>query len=66
MRDGYFENCDWRYNERFQAMYERLRRRFPDVVFENCASGGGRTDLGAVKYFCHTWITDNPRFSAQF
>ena len=60
MRDGYFENSDWRYNERFQAMYERLRKRFPDVIFENCASGGGRTDLGAVKYFCHTWITDTP------
>ncbi len=60
MRDGYFENCDFRYNERFGQMYERLRKRFPDVIFENCASGGGRTDLGAVKYFCHTWVTDNP------
>lgn len=60
MRNGYFENCDYRYNERFQQMYERLRKRFPEVIFENCASGGGRTDLGTVKNFCHTWVTDNP------
>lgn len=40
------------------AMYERLRRAFPDVVFENCAGGGGRTDIGLVKYFTHTWVSD--------
>lgn len=39
-------------------MYARLRRRFPDVVFENCAGGGGRTDLGFVANFTHTWVTD--------
>lgn len=60
LRDGYLENADYRYNENFAAIMRRLRERFPDVIFENCASGGGRTDLGAVKYFSHTWVTDNP------
>lgn len=60
MKDGYQENSDFRYNENFTAIFKRLRERFPDVIFENCASGGGRTDLGAVKYFSHTWVTDNP------
>lgn len=41
------------------GMYERLKKRFPDVIFENCASGGARTDLGLMKNFCHTWVSDN-------
>ena len=41
------------------AMYERLKKRFPGVIFENCAGGGGRTDLGIMKYFDHTWVSDN-------
>ncbi len=60
MRDGFLENCDYRYNERVGKLYDKLRKKFPEVIFENCASGGGRTDLGMVKRFCHTWITDNP------
>ncbi len=40
-------------------MYENLKRRFPNVIFENCAGGGGRTDLGHMKYFNHTWVSDN-------
>lgn len=49
---------------RFDAiykMYDNLRKRFPDVIFENCAGGGGRTDLGLMKYFSHTWVSDNQR-----
>ena len=45
----------------FQAvykMYHNLKRRFPDVIFENCAGGGGRTDLGMMKCFNHTWVSD--------
>ena len=39
-------------------MYENLKKRFPDVVFENCAGGGARTDLGMMKNFNHTWVSD--------
>lgn len=53
------EAADFRYHENLYAMWNRLRERYPDVVFENCASGGGRTDLGMMKYFDHTWISDN-------
>ena len=45
----------------FNAVYgifSRLKARFPDVVFENCAGGGGRTDLGMMKSFNHTWVSD--------
>ena len=30
----------------------------PIVVFEACAGGGGRTDIGLVRRFSHTWVTD--------
>ena len=59
-RDGVLENDFMRYYEALYAIYGRLRKKFPDVVFENCASGGGRTDVGMVKHFAHTWVTDNP------
>lgn len=39
-------------------MYEDLKKRFPDVIFENCAGGGGRTDAGMMKSFHHTWVSD--------
>ena len=39
-------------------MYQRLKRRFPEVIFENCAGGGARTDLGMMKNFNHSWVSD--------
>lgn len=41
------------------SVFERLRKKYPDVVFENCAGGGARTDLGMLKNFQHTWVSDN-------
>jgi len=58
IRDGFVENFYWRYYEALYAIYERLRARFPYVIFENCASGGARTDIGMVRRFSHTWVTD--------
>ncbi|MFZ4397397.1 MAG: alpha-galactosidase, partial [Kiritimatiellia bacterium] len=57
-RNGFIENHYWRYYEAQYAIYDRLRTRFPKVIFENCAGGGGRTDLGMVRHFSHTWVTD--------
>jgi len=58
LRDGFVENGYWRYCQALYATYARLRARFPQVIFENCAGGGGRTDIGLVRYFNHTWVTD--------
>lgn len=38
---------------------ETLTSRFPHVLFENCASGGGRFDLGMLHYMPQTWTSDN-------
>jgi alpha-galactosidase len=58
VRDGFIENGYWRYYETLYAIYDRLRLRFPDVIFENCAGGGGRTDIGMLRRFSHSWVTD--------
>lgn len=42
-------------------MYGNLKKRFPNVIFENCAGGGGRTDLGLMKCFNHSWVSDCQR-----
>lgn len=55
---GFIENGHWRYYEALYAIYERLRAKFPNVIFENCAGGGGRADIGMVRRFSHTWVTD--------
>jgi alpha-galactosidase len=38
---------------------ETLTTRFPDVLWEGCASGGGRFDAGLLPYFPQSWTSDN-------
>ena len=38
---------------------ERLVTDFPAVLFESCASGGGRFDMGMLYYMPQTWCSDN-------
>ena len=40
-------------------LYERLTARFPEVLFESCASGGGRFDPGILYYAPQGWASDN-------
>ena len=42
----------------YQVMAE-LTKRFPDILFEGCASGGNRFDLGILSYFPQIWASDN-------
>ena len=37
----------------------KLTERFPHVLFEGCASGGNRFDLGMLCYFPQIWGSDN-------
>ena len=36
-----------------------LTKEFPDVLFEGCASGGNRFDLGILSYFPQIWASDD-------
>ncbi|KPM42239.1 Alpha-galactosidase 2 [Neonectria ditissima] len=40
-------------------VFERLTSKFPDVIWEGCASGGGRFDPGILHYFPQVWTSDN-------
>lgn len=52
---GYFDE----YIEGFNNLLIRLRKDFSDVIFEGCASGGSRFDLGMLRYFSQIWTSDN-------
>jgi alpha-galactosidase len=40
-------------------MMKTLTERFPEILFEGCASGGNRFDLGILCYFPQIWASDN-------
>jgi alpha-galactosidase len=40
-------------------LYERLISRFPHILFESCASGGGRFDAGMLYYAPQAWTSDD-------
>ena len=41
------------------ALIDRLRREFPHVEIESCASGGGRIDFGILKRTHRIWLSDS-------
>ncbi|MGS5020136.1 alpha-galactosidase [Paenibacillus polymyxa] len=41
------------------ALYEKLITKYPEILFESCASGGGRFDPGMLYYAPQTWTSDD-------
>lgn len=48
-----------RYVMGLYRMMDSLTRQFPDILFEGCASGGNRFDLGILCYFPQIWASDD-------
>lgn len=40
-------------------LYGRLNREYPHILFESCASGGGRFDPGLLYYAPQCWTSDD-------
>jgi alpha-galactosidase len=40
-------------------LQERILKEFPNILLENCASGGGRFDPGMLYYSPQIWCSDN-------
>ncbi|MGN0266369.1 MAG: alpha-galactosidase [Lachnospiraceae bacterium] len=40
-------------------LLNRLTTKFPDVLFEGCAGGGGRFDAGMLQYCPQIWTSDD-------
>ena len=38
---------------------QRIREKYPDLVIQCCASGGGRVNYGLMPYFEEFWVSDN-------
>ena len=41
------------------GILEELRRKHPNVEIESCSSGGGRVDLGIMRFTDEVWPSDN-------
>lgn len=60
----YLETCQQgetshRYILGLYTLLDKLTKRFPDILFESCASGGNRADLGILSYMPQFWASDN-------
>jgi alpha-galactosidase len=40
-------------------LYRRLTTRFPEILFESCAGGGGRFDPGLLAFAPQAWTSDD-------
>ena len=47
------------YTTSLYAILAELRHRHPAVEIESCSGGGGRVDLGILKYVDEVWPSDN-------
>jgi len=41
------------------SVLDRLHQKYPHLPMMLCASGGGRVDYGALRYFTEFWASDN-------
>lgn len=48
-----------KYHEGLISVCERIRAKYPDVIIQDCASGGGRANYGLLPYFDEFWVSDN-------
>ncbi len=48
-----------KYHEGLIKTCERIRAKYPDVIIQDCASGGGRANYGLLPYFDEFWVSDN-------
>jgi alpha-galactosidase len=60
-REGHAGNNFWRYYDACYGIFERIRERFPDVILQQAACGGGRNDLGIIARFDEQYLTDGLR-----
>jgi alpha-galactosidase len=47
-----------RYVDGLYRVWEALRERHPNVIWENCSGGGGRVDMGMMRITEQSWASD--------
>ena len=48
-----------RYVQGVYRVWETLRQRHPHVTWQSCSGGGGRADLGILRFADQVWVSDN-------
>ncbi len=48
-----------KYVQGFYSVMERIRAKYPEVLIQACASGGGRAEYGNQRYFDEVWTSDD-------
>jgi alpha-galactosidase len=54
-----------RYTQGVYRVWETLRMRHPQVIFQSCSGGGGRADMGVLEYADQIWVSDNTEATAR-
>jgi alpha-galactosidase len=52
-------SADYKYILGLYRVIDNLTTKYPDVLWEGCASGGGRFDPGLLHYWPQHWTSDN-------
>ncbi len=47
------------YHRGFAKVCDRIRAKYPDLIIQACASGGGRANYGVMPWFDEFWVSDN-------
>ncbi len=60
----------YRYMLGVYDLFRWFKEKYPNAMIENCSGGGGRYDLGMMKYSTMIWTSDNtypqPRIRIQY
>ncbi len=47
------------YHHGLVSVMKRIRKKYPNIIIQDCASGGGRANYGLLPYFDEFWTSDN-------
>lgn len=47
------------YVKGYYSVLDRITKKYPEVTFQVCGSGGGRTDYGSLRFHDEAWTSDN-------
>ena len=47
------------YMRGLEKVLQRIQAKYPDLVMQACASGGGRANYGILPYYDEFWVSDN-------
>ena len=58
LASGHQQEVPHRYMLGLYELVDKITSKYPDILFENCASGGNRFDLGMLRYMSQGWVSD--------